>query len=647
MARLAQKVAQGKTSPAKPESAKAARRPASAARKPAFMQAKLAVSHPQDAEERQADQVAAEVSRTPRAVQRASLEPGITPEKKEESLAPKPVPSAARIARMGAAAGDQTPPPLQRLEAEEAAVQTRLWCQREEGEPLQTHIRREAAGGGQGRADRSLGGETEARIEALKGQGDPLPEAVLIDMQARFGRDLTAVRIHTGSEAAALCAEVEARAFTVGNDIFFAPGEYAPQTNAGRELLAHELTHVVQQAGGAQRKLMRLDGEGGGTAAPTGPVQGNCGTVGAPHITYTVDPASNTLRYNQLEVPPFKVPFMQGRNLRRTRGQMREASLQNEHYNDLWRQGVGTASIGTVTAIINRRLDQHYQGGPRPAVYAFRARNGFRRGSERNPQFRHFIGTAEEVARELAFPTWNKNGELTSFEVDHKWELQLGGPNELTNFWLLNATTNGRSGIAIRNKLRNVNAKGFSDNEKAKPEGERLPGTDSSDQVLANYDIVIDQPVPDTRFTPADDPLPPRYYWTQEEITGGQHMVVDNLDHLLEVDDLSRLGGDGRVKIFPQQGGGGGKFFTTQPRLSEEERDWMKPWQITAKQFYTSEENAEVLAPYSCNCRVPRPPSPSIRKPSPYGVIPAPVSQAIWRWARTSCVYSGSSRCAA
>jgi hypothetical protein len=55
--------------------------------------------------------------------------------------------------------------------------------------------------------------------------------------------------VHTGPQAAALTRAVSARAFTVGNDIFFSPGEYNPASSAGDELIAHEAAHVVQQRG--------------------------------------------------------------------------------------------------------------------------------------------------------------------------------------------------------------------------------------------------------------------------------------------------------------------------------------------------------------------------------------------------------------
>lgn len=76
--------------------------------------------------------------------------------------------------------------------------------------------------------------------------GESLPAAVRRQMEAYFQADFSDVRIHVGSEAAA----IGALAFTVGTDLYFAPGQYQPHTQTGRELIGHELTHVVQQREG-------------------------------------------------------------------------------------------------------------------------------------------------------------------------------------------------------------------------------------------------------------------------------------------------------------------------------------------------------------------------------------------------------------
>ena len=104
--------------------------------------------------------------------------------------------------------------------------------------------------------------DLEQQITAQQGLGSPLPEALRQDMEQQLSCDLSAVRIHTDDQADQLARRLQARAFTVGNDIFFAAGEYAPDTEDGRRLLAHELTHVVQGEstplpGGAARQIHR------------------------------------------------------------------------------------------------------------------------------------------------------------------------------------------------------------------------------------------------------------------------------------------------------------------------------------------------------------------------------------------------------
>lgn len=66
-------------------------------------------------------------------------------------------------------------------------------------------------------------------------------------MEARFGADFGGVRIHTGDEAAELARDVQAEAMTHGQDIYFGAGKYDPGSGAGQRLLAHELTHTIQQ----------------------------------------------------------------------------------------------------------------------------------------------------------------------------------------------------------------------------------------------------------------------------------------------------------------------------------------------------------------------------------------------------------------
>lgn len=95
----------------------------------------------------------------------------------------------------------------------------------------------------------SITPKVSANIHAMKGSGQPLPEATRAAFEPRFGYDFSHVRVHTDTPATESAAAIKARAFTVGSDIAFGAGEYAPESAVGQKLLAHELTHVVQQDG--------------------------------------------------------------------------------------------------------------------------------------------------------------------------------------------------------------------------------------------------------------------------------------------------------------------------------------------------------------------------------------------------------------
>ena len=93
------------------------------------------------------------------------------------------------------------------------------------------------------------------RLGLSRGGGSPLPQILLAKMEAAFGADFSAVRVHVGPQP----ARIGALAFTTGNDLYFAPGQYQPDSVRGQQLIGHELAHVVQQRSG------RVRGAGNGT----------------------------------------------------------------------------------------------------------------------------------------------------------------------------------------------------------------------------------------------------------------------------------------------------------------------------------------------------------------------------------------------
>ena len=185
------------------------------ARTPVRTQAKLEVSRPGDVYEREADQVADQVMRMP---------------------APMVQRSCAACAAGGASC-----PNCEEEEQGGAGIHRKA----QDSSPTPTSV-----------------GEILSDI----GPGQPLDQATRNFMEPRFGRDFRQVRVHTDLRAAASAKSVNALAYTLGRQIVFNTGQYTPERESGRKLLAHELTHVVQQWGAAPR---RSGGSGGGASGPT------------------------------------------------------------------------------------------------------------------------------------------------------------------------------------------------------------------------------------------------------------------------------------------------------------------------------------------------------------------------------------------
>jgi hypothetical protein len=109
-----------------------------------------------------------------------------------------------------------------------------------------------------GDGDTEVLSEIEGAIQAARGGGQALEGAVRAQMESALDADFSGVRVHTDGQADALNQALSARAFTTGQDIFFKQGEYRPGMSTGQELLAHELTHVVQQTGDEVKRRLTV-----------------------------------------------------------------------------------------------------------------------------------------------------------------------------------------------------------------------------------------------------------------------------------------------------------------------------------------------------------------------------------------------------
>ena len=191
---------------------------------------RLTVSQPDDEYEREADRVANTVMQT--SAYPIQCQEG----EEEEELQMK---AASQVQRQ------------EEEEEEEEEIQpkasSQIQRQAEEKEELQTKaVEAQLAAASE---------DLETRINAARGGGQPLDDSIRASLEPQFGHDFSDVKVHADAEANRLSLQLGAEAFTTGHDIFFKEGAYQPDSSSGKGLIAHELTHVVQQEGGTTTQV--------------------------------------------------------------------------------------------------------------------------------------------------------------------------------------------------------------------------------------------------------------------------------------------------------------------------------------------------------------------------------------------------------
>lgn len=255
-----------------------------------MIQAKLSISQPGDKYESEADQVADKVMRMPEpvstedegtTVQAKSLANQITPFV-QRALENQPDEDESLVQAKSEEVPDQEAEtiaanplihrqPLPVQDENEEPVQTKFAIQREVTEDDEDGVQTKSVENNQCFINRTqiqpkavrpaasrVPPAVAANINNLTGRGRPLPQTTRAFFEPRFGADFSQVRIHTDHRAAETAKSMNARAFTLGKNIAFGTVQYAPESNEGRRLLGHELTHVIQQGGGdLQRNDMK------------------------------------------------------------------------------------------------------------------------------------------------------------------------------------------------------------------------------------------------------------------------------------------------------------------------------------------------------------------------------------------------------
>jgi hypothetical protein len=311
--------------------------------------------------------------------------------------------------------------------------------------------------------------QTQQKIEGSKGGGEPLPSNTREEMEGAMGTDLSSVRIHNNSEAAGLSNDLQAQAFTHGNDIYFGAGKYDTQSQSGQHLLAHEVTHTVQQGSGVKKKGIIQRAELG--VADSGKAK--------PHTAEgDIDKRKKTIKVQKIEIPGFKYDMMPSK----TDYSFKSTTRSGKHL-DTWEKEAATDK-GFNNKFNEMKKKELPNGGTAPA-----GNNTYFMVSKTNPSGGMLFGNPDEIRTRSVRPNWRKAGQMHEFEVDHKVELQLGGAdNDIGNLWLLSQKINGSSGSTIKTSIENAIKETLKAEEKNDPD--RVKGM-SVGSVKDNYSITV------------------------------------------------------------------------------------------------------------------------------------------------------------
>lgn len=460
------------------------------------VRAKLSVSEPGDAVEKEADQVAEKVT------QRLG----------------DPKAQAGGAAGVGASPGSGEPLQVQRRPA---------------------GVMREAAPASTEQSDqqqikgRSGAADPQQRLKAQAGLGPAIPGPLRSKLEGQFGQDLSAVRLHTDTEADALARDYRAEAFTVGNDIYFASGRYQPDTPAGLNLLAHELTHVVQQGAPAAapgqavgRQVMRKP-----TPAATAPSSGSAGSATAG----VVDHAGKTITIPVLNIPSYK----RKADAIGTSAQLPAKYERPGNQRHVWGKGIletGGYADAVKNNINTKRGKKSAKTGKMIHVIKPKASDTY------------FIGDVDSLPAKVALPRWNKDGAHSLYDVDHKKEMQLDGTNTLPNMEMLDASANRSSGSRISKEIRTKL------NAAILPEvgpGKHWPKAPDLNQVKSAYTVKFTSTAPTL-----DVAGNPENHWSVEAVTTGAHMKPMETLTAAQIDARSLIGDETHLVIYPRVSGG-------------------------------------------------------------------------------------------
>lgn len=410
----------------------------------------------------------------------------------------------------------------------------------------------------QAKSDNSAGPSAglEQKLNASKGGGSQLPEGVQKKMESGFGTDFSGVRIHTGENAEQMNRELGAQAFTNGNDIYFNNGKYNPTSHTGQHLLAHELSHTVQQGASLQPKYIQRQTEEEAIQPPAGviPINEANGEFSFSEGNYTT--VFQTRPVKSFMLPDITLPTFKQRNSGLFLPPFEVPASRNTNQVDNWKEAV--------TAQANRHLDNKITEATASGGYSradsVENRVYFFKGKQ-NPDLKIF-GSRRQLFELAQIPTWDENNNPTTFQVDHIVEHQLGGGDAVNNYELLEASANGSSGSSIawemNRRLKHAydilkSAYYTNDSRTEKP---ALPPRPSRANQYVNtfkYQQGYEISFLSNDFTLETRSGMPDRYWSYNQISQGEHL---NKLQPLSGNELRQMGTEDDPALFVSPTGG-------------------------------------------------------------------------------------------
>ena len=399
-----------------------------------FIQPKLDFGKSGDKYEVEADRVADQIVANHQTSTTSFFSPNVNPiqrqadeelKQQEESLQEKPIATSIT--------------PIVQLQPEEELQQKKEdeLQQKEDDDRLQ----RQALNGGEDSGDAP---SIESNLNSSKGGGSPLPEKTRSEMEDGFGTDFGNVRVHTDSNAVEMSKNIGAQAFTHGNDIFFNKGKYNPDNNSGKHLLAHELTHTVQQGASVQQKVIQKVGEEENAFQPpkgVKPLSEENGKFSFKEGNYTTEFKNGDNK--ALKLPKISLPILKERNSKLFNPPFVVPEGRKTHQKENWKNAVNEPTIKH----LDDKINEATASGGFSKVENVEDRTYFFKG-KKNAGFRIF-GKRQQLLELAKIPIWDKKNNPSTFQVDHVVEHQLGGKDDITNYELLEASANSSSGSSI------------------------------------------------------------------------------------------------------------------------------------------------------------------------------------------------------